>query len=78
VRELMDDRVHGRLVDPDRPSELARAIRLMLDYPDELRAMGARARRHVAEHLSWTRATDRLRVLYEHAGLGSEGIDEAA
>src|SRR3954463_2989656 len=78
VRELMEDRVHGRLVDPERPSELARAIRLMLDYPDELRAMGARARRHVEEHLSWDHATDRLRALYAHAALGSEGIDEAA
>jgi glycosyltransferase involved in cell wall biosynthesis len=78
VRELMEDRVHGRLVDPERPSELARAVRLLLDYPDERRAMGARARRHVKEHLSWERATDRLRAIYAHAGIGGEGIDEAA
>src|SRR4051794_6071577 len=78
VRELMSDRVHGRLVDPERPSELARAIRLLLDYPDELRAMGARARSHVEANLSWTRSTDRLRALYAEAGLGREDAVEAA
>ena len=78
VRELMEDRVHGRLVDPERPSELARAIRLLLDYPDELRAMGARARTHVEDCLSWSRSTGQLRALYAVTGLRDGGVDEAA
>jgi hypothetical protein len=51
---------------------------LLLEYPDELRATGLRAQRHVEQHLTWDHATGRLRTLYAHAGLGSEGIDEAA
>jgi glycosyltransferase involved in cell wall biosynthesis len=64
VRELMRDREHGRLIAPDRPSELARAIRVSLDYPDELRRMGEAARAHVAAHLSWDRSVRQLQALY--------------
>jgi glycosyltransferase involved in cell wall biosynthesis len=64
VRELVLDGEHGRLVAPDRPSELARAIRVLLDFPQRRAAMGAAAQAHVAAHLSWTASTDRLRELY--------------
>ena len=48
VRELIADGEHGRLVAPDRPGELARAIRVLLDYPERRAAMGRAARAHVA------------------------------
>ena len=64
VREIMRDREHGRLIAPDRPSELARAVRVALDYPDDLRRMGEAARAHVAEHLSWDRSVRQLQTLY--------------
>jgi glycosyltransferase involved in cell wall biosynthesis len=64
VREIMRDGAHGRLVAPDRPGELARAIRVALDYPDELRAMGAAARAHIAAELTWERSVHQLRALY--------------
>jgi glycosyltransferase involved in cell wall biosynthesis len=60
VREIMCDGAHGRLVHPDRPSELARAIRVLLHYPEILRDMGANARRHIAHRLTWTHAKMRL------------------
>jgi glycosyltransferase involved in cell wall biosynthesis len=64
VREIMRDGAHGRLVAPDRPGELARAIRVALDYPDELRAMGAAARAHIAAELTWERSIHQLQALY--------------
>ncbi|GAA2132307.1 glycosyltransferase family 4 protein [Actinomadura napierensis] len=64
VRELMADGEHGRLVPADRPAELARAVRIMLEYPGEAAAMGARARARVAEALTWTRSRARLAEVY--------------
>jgi glycosyltransferase involved in cell wall biosynthesis len=68
VRELMADGVHGRLVAPDRPGELARAIRVLLDYPAVRARLGAAARAHVAAHFTWAASTARLRGLYDALG----------
>jgi glycosyltransferase involved in cell wall biosynthesis len=64
VREIMRDGEHGRLIAPDRPGELARAIRVALDYPDELARMGAAARAHIAAELTWERSIHQLQAIY--------------
>ncbi len=64
VRELLTDSEHGRLVAPDRPGELARAIRVLLDFPERRARMGRAARTRVAEELSWDASLARLRELY--------------
>ncbi|MEU6040913.1 glycosyltransferase family 4 protein [Actinomadura sp. NPDC047616] len=64
VRELMSDGEHGRLVAADRPAELARAIRVLLEYPEQARAMGGRARAHVAENLTWSHSRARVAEVY--------------
>jgi len=64
VRELMADGVHGRLVAPDRPAELARAIRVLLEYPDAARAMGERGRRRVTEEFSWALTRAKMATIY--------------
>ncbi|MFC9976283.1 glycosyltransferase family 4 protein [Spirillospora sp. NPDC127200] len=64
VRELMDDGVHGRLVPADRPAELARAVRILLEYPAEAAVMGARARHRVAAGLTWAHSRARLAEVY--------------
>jgi glycosyltransferase involved in cell wall biosynthesis len=64
VRELMDDGVEGRLVAPDRPAELSRAIRVLLAYPELRRAMGERGRARVLGEFTWQHALDRLRAVY--------------
>ncbi len=64
VRELMEDGVHGRLVTPDRPGELARAIRILLEYPELRERMGAAGRRHIFHHFSWDLALQRLQAVY--------------
>jgi glycosyltransferase involved in cell wall biosynthesis len=69
VREILADGEHGRLVAPDRPAELARAIRILLEYPELRRTLGRQARDHLSRHLSWDHATARLRELYRSLGL---------
>jgi glycosyltransferase involved in cell wall biosynthesis len=64
VRELLTDGVHGRLVAPDRPAELARAIRVLLEYPDAARAMGERGRRRVAEEFAWATTRAKMAAVY--------------
>ncbi|MFB4312182.1 glycosyltransferase family 4 protein [Actinomadura sp. GTD37] len=64
VRELMADGVHGRLVPADRPAELARAVRILLEYPEEAAAMGRRGREHIEESLTWARSRARLAEVY--------------
>jgi glycosyltransferase involved in cell wall biosynthesis len=64
VRELVTDGEHGRLVRPDRPAELARAIRIVLEYPDEARRMGDAARRHIADGLTWDHNREALLGVY--------------
>jgi glycosyltransferase involved in cell wall biosynthesis len=68
VRELLSDRLHGRLVPPDRPVELARALRVLLEYPDEAAAMGAAAQSHVRDHLTWSHASARWEEVYGALG----------
>ncbi|NJO84415.1 MAG: glycosyltransferase family 4 protein, partial [Blastochloris sp.] len=42
VRELVRDGVDGLLVRPDRPAALARAVRVLLDYPHHIPEMAHR------------------------------------
>jgi glycosyltransferase involved in cell wall biosynthesis len=64
VRELITDGVEGRLVRPDRPSELARTIRVLLQYPAHLQELGRRARERIARDYTWDQATAALAALY--------------
>ncbi len=78
VRELLVDGEQGRLVHPERPGELARAIRVLLQHPDLLRAMGARARQRIARDFTWAHATTRLAELYRALAPASEKLAPAA
>ncbi|MEO8360002.1 MAG: glycosyltransferase family 4 protein [Vicinamibacteria bacterium] len=65
VRELIKDRENGWMVHPERPTELARALRILLDRPDLAREMGQRARQSIADRLTWAHSTDTLRLAYK-------------
>jgi glycosyltransferase involved in cell wall biosynthesis len=69
VRELVRDGVEGRLVAPDRPAELARAIRVLMAYPELRRAMGERGRERVVREFSWERSLQGLRNVYDRIGM---------
>jgi glycosyltransferase involved in cell wall biosynthesis len=64
VQELVTDGEHGRLVAPDRPGELARAIRVLLDSPERRARMGQAARRRIVTDFSWDASVAQLRELY--------------
>lgn len=64
VREIVTDGVEGRLVAPDRPAELARAIRLLLHVPGLREEMAAAARRKAERELSWDRSVALLKDVY--------------
>ena len=64
TREIMGDGTGGRLIRADRPSELARTIRLLLESPDELRSLGESGRRRIEEKFTWSRSCAMLQELY--------------
>jgi glycosyltransferase involved in cell wall biosynthesis len=65
VRELMADGEHGRLVAADRPAELARALRVLLEYPHVTQVMGERARQRIRDGLTWAESRSRLTEVYK-------------
>lgn len=65
VREIITDGIDGRLVAPDRPAELARAIRILLDYPEERQRLGEAARSRIAECFTWELAIRALNGVYD-------------
>lgn len=64
VRELITDGIDGRLVAPDRPADLARALRLLIDYPDERARLGQAARRRIERHFTWQSSLAKLEHVY--------------
>ena len=70
IREEVPDGVHGLLVRPDRPRDLARAIRVALDAPDALERWGRAGRAHVAANRTWA-AAERALLAVHHGLLGS-------
>jgi glycosyltransferase involved in cell wall biosynthesis len=64
VREIMTDREHGRLIHPDREGELARTIRVLLQYPEVLREMGAKAKQRIEQDFLWEKSITKLKNLY--------------
>ncbi|MBI3652370.1 MAG: glycosyltransferase family 4 protein [Acidobacteria bacterium] len=64
VREIISDGVDGKLIRADRPADLARAIRVLLEYPDTLQRMGERAKERIAKDFRWQQASEKLSALY--------------
>lgn len=64
LREIIRDRHDGWLVHPERPSELARALRILLDDRRYAQQLGAEARRTIEERFTWERSLSLLREEY--------------
>ena len=76
VRELIRHRENGWLVHPDRPAELARALRILIEHPALARELGAAARRTIEERFTWARSLAALRS--EYRTLIEERVDAEA
>ncbi len=64
-REIIDDVRSGLLVDPEKPEEIAEAMRWMLENPEEAEAMGQRGREAVLERFNWEQEAKALIKAYE-------------
>jgi len=64
IREIITDKENGRLVRPDRPAELSRVIRFMLDYPDYTAKLGQNGRLTIENNFSWAQKTTELHDIY--------------
>ena len=64
VREIMTDKIHGRLINADRPGELARTIRILLQYPKLLKEMGENAGQKIEQDFLWEKSIGQLKNLY--------------
>jgi glycosyltransferase involved in cell wall biosynthesis len=65
--ELIEDRVSGRLVPPNKPDELADALSHVLASPEGARRYAAEAKARLLERFSTDRMLDRLRSAYREA-----------
>ncbi len=65
VREVIDDGVHGRLVEPLLADDLAAKLRELLDDPARARAMGAAGRRRAEERYALGTVARQLIRMYE-------------
>ncbi len=77
VRELIDHNQTGWLVRPDRPSELARAIRILLANRPEADRIKNAAYAKAVRDFAWQKAATELRALYDQltgAGMVSEKL----
>ncbi|MBU1108546.1 MAG: glycosyltransferase [Candidatus Riflebacteria bacterium] len=64
VRELLEHNQTGWLIRPDRPAELARAIRILLAHPQERDRIGENARRKASTDLTWEASANTLKAIY--------------
>lgn len=62
---LMEQYQFGICVDPENVDEIVKAIRYLLDHPEEARQMGENGRRAVKEEFNWGVEEKKLLALYE-------------
>jgi glycosyltransferase involved in cell wall biosynthesis len=64
VREIITDKENGRIVRPDRPAELSRCIRFLLDYPDYAKELGIKGQSTLIKNFLWQQKITELKELY--------------
>lgn len=65
VREILEDEVEAKLIRPDRPAELARAIRLITDYPEYGERLATNAFRKLEARYTWDIIDTSLSEFYD-------------
>jgi len=64
VREIVQDKINGRLVRPDRPADLARMIRVMIDFPANATKIGQAGKVHIEKYYQLKIQKRKLKQLY--------------
>lgn len=65
VRELITHNKTGWLVRADRPSELARAIRILIAHPEARNSLATAAQKKALKWYSWEKAAQKLKKVYD-------------
>ena len=65
VREILEQNRDARLVRPDRPAELARAIRLFIDYPRMGESLAENAFEKLSQNYTWANIDAQLSDFYD-------------
>lgn len=71
VREIINDQ-QAKLVRPDRPAELARAIRVLVDYPKLGKELAHKARERFEQQYKWERIDLQLSEFYFNLSLADQ------
>jgi glycosyltransferase involved in cell wall biosynthesis len=64
VREILRDGENGKLVRPDRPADLARAMRFLIDFPEIAKKMGENGQNDIKKHYTWAKIKADMQVVY--------------
>ena len=64
TQELLEHNETGWLVRPDRPSELARAIRLLMAHPETMKKLSFNAQKKVTTSVTWEKSLEKLKEVY--------------
>lgn len=64
VNEIISDATLGKLVRADRPAELARAMRILLDYPELRQQLSQQGKAHIKTHFTWQQKREELKAFY--------------
>ncbi|MCU1281941.1 MAG: glycosyl transferase, group 1 [bacterium] len=75
IPEVLADGVHGLLVEPQRPAELASALEKLLANPLAGHVMGLRGRQHVEREYSLDKMRKTVEALYEQLAGGAITYD---
>lgn len=65
TREIITAEVDGKLFRPGRPADLARCMRLLIDYPDHRKKLGTEARNTIEKKFTWHAIERQLAQLYD-------------
>ena len=69
--DIIQDGVHGRLVDPESPEAMAKALEELLTNPDRLRSMERAVEGLASGDFSWTTSAQKTIEAYKHVMNGS-------
>jgi len=67
IPEICRDRENALVIPPGDPSQLCRAMRLLMDHPDLGKRIGSEGNRIAREQYSWDRIADSYHLLYLEA-----------
>lgn len=66
VREIITDNVNGKLFRADRPTELARTIRSMIENPENTEKIASKGLHTVKAKYQWSQQQKKLKAIYQN------------